>query len=491
MTTRVLFAASEAYPLIKTGGLADVANALPNALMRVDADVRVILPAYPEVLARVSDTAIVATMEIPTGHKLEILECCHEAFSGPIWLVDSKELFGRPGNPYVDGHGQPFADNHLRYYALSVATTRLAVGMPSLDWQADVVHCNDWQTGLVPALLSDYPARPCSVFTIHNISYDCLFDYSDFEKLQLPKGWWSIDGGEFYSRFSMLKCGIVFADRLTTVSSRYAREILTDEYGYGHSGILKAHAHKLSGILNGVDMTNWNPTTDTRIARNYASGEEVVESKRVNREALLNVLEAPGSFRRAQGPLIGFIGRLVYQKGIDLLLDAIPLVLSMQEARFVIVGAGDAIMEDRVTALCLQYPQSVVSYIGYSEDIAHLLEAGSDLFVMPSRFEPCGLNQIYSMLYGTLPVVRATGGLADTVCDLTDASLANGTATGFVFEEPSSDALATALIRALQTLDDEQVRTQLMKIGMTRDFSWDLSAQRYRQLYESCQFGTQ
>lgn len=335
-------------------------------------------------------------------------------------------------------------------------------------------------------LLAGYRQRPCTVFTIHNMSYDCLLDFDTFERLSLPGEWWSIEGGEFYGRFSMLKSGIVYSDAVTTVSPRYAEEIRTPEFGYGYAGILQAHREKLRGILNGIDDETWNPRRDSWLVRNYGVDDDVPAAKRVNLEELLERLTAGDEFRRAEGPVIGYIGRLVHQKGIDLLLGAIPRVLRRHRARFVLVGSGQGEHEQKLATLAREYPQSVAASIGFSEQLAHLLEAGCDLFAMPSRFEPCGLNQMYSMLYGTPPIVRRTGGLADTVCDADPDSLTRGLATGFVFDEASIEALADAICRAIVAIGDSAKRDRLLRAGMIRDFGWRRSAVSYRDLYAGC-----
>lgn len=482
----VLFASSEAFPLIKTGGLGDVSNTLPKALFAGGVDVRLVLPAYPAVLEAVDDWHRIAAFEVHPGWSASILECRHESFGFPLWLVDVPGLLDRSGNPYVNADGTTWADNDERFHVFARAVEFLALDTAASSWRTDVVHCNDWQTGLVPAMLSMHPDRPASVFTIHNVSYDCLFDYGTFLRLGLPAEWWSIDGGEFYDRFSMLKSGIVYADAVTTVSEGYAAEICTPEFGYGYAGILDAHRSKLTGILNGVDTDIWSPAHDALLVRKYEAGPNVQSAKRDNLRALLELIGAPEAFLRRDTLVIGYIGRLVQQKGIDLLLDIIPEVLRRGDVRFVLAGTGEADFESRLRALASEWPDSVAVFVGYSERVAHLLEAGCDLFSMPSRFEPCGLNQMYSMLYGTPPVVRRTGGLADTVIDASPTTLSDGSATGFVFDEPSAAALGDTLNRALDVMSDEQNRSRLRASGMARNFGWDESAAKYRKLYSNC-----
>lgn len=482
---RVLFAASEAYPLMKTGGLGDVAHSLTNALAGIGVDVRLLLPGYPEVLDALTGARTIDHVVIPPFGRLRLVEGRHDAFDAPLVVVESASLFGRGGNPYVDEDGAPWPDNAARFCAFAHVAALLGRGLVGDGWLADVVHGNDWQVAMASAYLHAVPDAPRSVFTIHNVSYDCLFDHGEFSAFHLPAAWWSVDGGEYHHRFSMLKSGIVYSDRVTTVSPRYAEEICTPAYGYGYAGILADHRGKLSGILNGVDTHLWNPATDPYLERRYRAGEDVSEAKRVNRVALLEGVGADEAFRASDAPLVGFVGRMVAQKGIDLLLDAIPRVLARTAARFVIIGSGERAFEHRARALARTHPGAVACWIGYSERLAHLLEAGCDLYAMPSRFEPCGLNQMYSMLYGTPPVARRTGGLADTVVDETAAAAGSGP-TGFVFDEESADALAAALVRAIEAIGNVPTRQRMIEAGMARDFGWETSARRYLDLYRDC-----
>jgi starch synthase len=447
---KLLFAASELFPLIKTGGLADVAHSLPNALADLGVDVRVMLPAYREVLARVDRLRTLGWLTLSGGREVRLFEAAHSECSAPLWLVDAPAMFDRPGLPYGDAEGVDWPDNPQRFTLFSEAVAALAMDGLGLDWQADVVHANDWQTGLVPAFLALQIARPRTLFTVHNLAYDCQFDFEAFRDMSLPQHWWSMDYGEFYGRLSMLKSGLVFSDRITTVSPRYAEEIRTPEYGYGYAAILEANADKLVGILNGIDDDIWDPRSDPLLAARYHVDGKIRFSKLRNRKALLGALGASAEVLEDTGPLVGSVGRLVHQKGTDLLLEAIPPLLARSDARFVLIGAGEPKYERQLQKLAKDYPDRVFCHIGYSETLAHRLEAGCDLFAMPSRYEPCGLNQMYSLRYGTPPVVRATGGLADTVEDATPRSIARGEANGFVFVEPTSAALQDALMRAFE-----------------------------------------
>jgi starch synthase len=480
---KVLFVTSEAYPLIKTGGLADVSHSLPNQLQAAGADVRLLLPAYRSVLEKLDCVRVLGWIDTGFGTQVRILETRHEAFDMPVWLVDESHLFDRPGNPYTNADGHDWADNPRRFNQFSHAAALLAADVLDTGWRADIVHANDWQTALVPAYLSFSMNRPKSVFTIHNIAYDCQFDYGTFQAMHLPPHWWSTERGEFYGRFSMLKAGLIFADQITTVSPRYAEEICSAEYGYGYADILKANCSKLSGIINGIDTKTWNPATDPLLASNYSADDNLHKAKRDNRKELLEALGAPEKIINSRRPLLGFVGRMAYQKGIDMLLDSIETIVTQHKAIFVLIGSGDRDLEQRLKTISQKYPECVYSHVGYSERLAHLLEAGCDLFVMPSRYEPCGLNQMYSLHYGTPPIVRNTGGLADTVTDLNDETFANGTATGFLFDEASSVALTKAIEKALAAFNDKQRFASLIHNGMQKDVSWNASAKEYLQLY--------
>jgi starch synthase len=481
----VLFTASELFPLIKTGGLADVAHSLPNALAQLDVDMRLVLPAYRQVLFGISGLRVLGWIKTSTGREVRILEGGHPEVTMPIWLVDVPELFDRPGDPYTDASGNDWPDNPVRFALFSQVAASLAIDALGLGWRADVVHANDWQTGLVPAYLATESAPPRTLFTVHNLAYDCQFDFTVFQGLRLPSYWWSLEYGEFYGRFSMLKAGIIFCDQITTVSPRYAQEIRTTELGYAYADVLEANAGKLVGILNGIDDVTWDPRTDPLLAARYHVNGKIRVAKRANRQTLLKALDASEAAREQRGPLVGSVGRLVYQKGTDLLLDAIPALLTDSDAQFVIIGSGEAKLEQQLSELAQAWPDRLFCHIGYSETLAHQLEAACDIFAMPSRYEPCGLNQLYSLRYGTPPVVRETGGLADTVEDADPHSLARGEANGFVFREASSAALGEALRRAFALHAKPKQWMKLIKTGMRGDYGWRNSAQSYLQLYRA------
>jgi len=482
---KILQVLSECYPLIKTGGLADYGFSLPHAIKQLGADVRLLIPGYGDVLASVSDEKIIAELEIELAgvqRHVTVIEVLPPEFEVPVWLVVCPALFERPGNPYLDADGTDWPDNAERFALFSKIGALLATGQNSLRWRADVVHCHDWQTGLLPAWLQDQPDAPLSVFTIHNLAYSGLFSHSEFQRLELPDAWWHAEGVEFYGGISMLKAGIVYADAVTTVSRTYAAEILTPEFGCGMEGVLINYRDKLSGILNGIDAHIWNPADDPYLARQYGIKDRA-KGRAANREALFSQLDwQPGETAKA-APLFGSIGRLVEQKGTDLLVSAASRILDHHAASFIIIGEGQHEYTEQLMALQHTYPDRVRVFIGYSEELAHLLEAAADFFVMPSRYEPCGLNQLYSMRYGTPPVVHYVGGLADTVTDATAENLDNGTATGVVYYRPHQDALHEALLRALTLFDDPVLWPQIQQAAMREDFGWHNSATQYLSLY--------
>lgn len=483
---RVLHVISELYPLIKTGGLGDFGYSLPHALRALGVDVRLLLPAYGEVLRCVKKPRLLATLDIPLAGGLRpfrVLEVHPQGFRVPVWLADCPALFDRPGNPYVDAGGTDWPDNAERFAAFAQLAAQVATGAAQTGWQADVVHCHDWQTGLVPAFLRLQPNPPRSIFTIHNLAFGGHFPRAEFQRLQLPEAWWHMEGMEFHGGFSMLKAGLVYADGITTVSRTYASEILTPAFGYGMDGVLRHYSWKLRGILNGLDPEHWNPAVDPLLAMNYGITNRAA-GRAANRTALLEALDwRPAAAVRNQ-PLFGSVGRLTEQKGTDLLVDAAERLLEQLKAGFVIIGDGRQDYIRRLQHLQTRFPDRVRLFIGYSERLAHLVEAAADFFVMPSRYEPCGLNQLYSLCYGTPPVVHHTGGLADTVVDATEENLRNGTATGVVFYRPVAEALHAALLRAVALFHQPGYWQGMQASAMQQDYSWRESAQQYLAMYE-------
>ncbi len=480
----ILFAASEAYPLVKTGGLGDVAYSLPKALHARGADIRLVLPGYHSLLRQLDAIRIAGWLDVRGSERtfgVRVLETRHAAYPFPLWIVDCPPLFDRPGNPYVGENGRDWPDNAERFAVFARAVALLAQDALGVGWRPDVVHSHDWQTGLVPAFLADLAAPPRTVFTIHNLAYGGYFPHADFVRLQLPAHWWNPEGAEFHGGLSMLKSGIVYADAITTVSPTYAEEICTPGFGYGLDGLLRSRRHKLTGILNGIDTDAWNPATDLHLPAHY-SKLRIQPGKRHNKRALLERFQ-PVDDELLDAPLLGMVGRLVEQKGIDWILAAMPVLLAETDARFVALGSGQTLYEQKLQRLAQQHPDRIMVEIGYDEELAHRIEAGADIFLMPSRFEPCGLNQMYSLRYGTPPVVFRTGGLADTVVDADAAHCADGTATGFVFDQPEVSGFLDAIRRALDLYRQPKAWRRLQQTGMRQNFDWSESAGHYLSLY--------
>lgn len=476
----ILFATSEAHPLIKTGGLADVSGSLPVAIRSLRRDIRIIMPAYRAARENAGRLVRVATLRIEgVSAPIHILEGRMPGSSVIVWLVDSPQHFDRSGNPYVGTDGKDWPDNAQRFTVFSRAVTAIALNQAGLSWQPDIVHCNDWQCGLIPALLALTPQRPATVFTIHNLAYQGLFPFLTFKELKLPETLWSFDTMEFHNKFSFIKGGLVYADMLNTVSPTYAREICTPEYGCGLDDLLKHRPDRLTGILNGVEYAQWNPAKDDYLSQQY--NVYTLRHKVSNKLDLQKRVDLPVD---RDVPLIGLVGRLVEQKGFDILLDALPALLD-QALQIVVLGSGDKTLEKSLQQATIKYSHQIAAHIGYSEALAHQIEGGADMFLMPSRYEPCGLNQIYSLRYGTVPIVRRTGGLADTVVDASDDAIRNGTASGYVFDEPDTAALADAINRALVDFTQyPRIWKKLVFNGMQQDFSWRRSAKQYLTLYQ-------
>ena len=476
----ILFASSEAHPLIKTGGLADVAGSLPRAIRNLRHDIRVVIPAYQSVLKQTEKFTLVTHLELEgVKQPVRILAGRLPGSAVTLYLVDSPEHFDRPGNPYTMKQGSEWPDNAERFTTFCRAIEALALDSAGLDWQPDIVHCNDWQTALVPPLLERHDSRPATVFTIHNLAYQGLFDWRVFKTLELPADFWGTEAMEFHNQFSFIKGGLVFADWITTVSPTYAQEIQTSEYGFGLEGLISHRGDKLTGIVNGVDYSVWNPARDPHIPVQYNARS--LPHKLENKQTLQKHFALPVDDTT---PVFAVISRLVEQKGIDLVLDIVPELVK-QQAQLVVLGSGDATLEAAISDAVTAYPKHVAAHIGYDEALSHHIEAGADIFLMPSRFEPCGLNQIYSQRYGTVPIVRHTGGLADTVTDTTDETLEANTATGFSFNKATYTALNAAVTRALGYYRQPAIWQQLVCTGMKQDFSWKRSAQLYLELFQT------
>ena len=476
---RILFATSECAPLVKTGGLGDVSAALPAALAALGADVRILLPAYRAVLAQLPACREIARFPASADFPESRLLQSATASAVPLYALDCPPLYDRDGGPYQNSAGTDWSDNALRFGLLSRVAALLGSSASPLEWQPGVVHCNDWQTGLVPVYLRYATgARAATLQTIHNLAYQGIFAPQTVAALGLPPECFTPDGVEYYGKLSFLKSGLQCADAISTVSPSYALEIQGEALGFGLQGLLAARRNSLYGIVNGVDTALWNPATDAFIACRYDAG--TLEAKEANKRALQQRLGLAASSPPV--PLFAVVSRLAEQKGLDWLLEIAPEVLALP-AQIAILGNGEPSLEQGFRTLAQAHPGQLSATIGFDESLAHLIEAGADAFVMPSRFEPCGMNQMYSQRYGTPPVVRATGGLADTVVDCNPKSLADGSASGFVFQEASAQALLGALRRTAAAWHDKAVWLSLQRNAMSRDFGWEASARRYAAIY--------
>ncbi len=477
---RLLFATSECAPWIKTGGLGDVAAALPAALADLGVDARVLLPAYPDVLnvagrtRRLADIAAAPPWpavelrgaKLPSGVRVALL-CC-------------PQLYDRPGGPYQDAQGRAHADNARRFGFLAWVAALLSGPASPLKWRPQVLHCNDWQTGLAPAYLRfSGGAHAAAVMTIHNLAFQGLFPGNLTAELGLPPHAWAIDGVEFHGQTSFLKAGIQCADVISTVSPTYAREIRRAPLGFGLEGLLEYRAGVLTGILNGIDTMTWNPATDSLLPERYDAN--TLERKKRNKLELQRMF---GLTEAEDLPLLGMVSRMTAQKGSDLVAALAP-ALAADGVQLAIAGQGDDEHVRALVAAASAAPRRVAVAVRFDERLAHCIEAGADAFLMPSRFEPCGLNQMYSQRYGTPPVAHATGGLVDSIVDATPGSIADGTATGFLFGEPSVEAFAGAVQRMLATYRAPDAWRTVQRAGMARDFGWRRSAAAYLDLYRN------
>ena len=474
---RVLHAAAELYPWVKTGGLGDVIAALPPALIACGVDVRVVLPGFA---GFIDGFDLGQSIRLPTPFAVERVRIARALVPGSgveAYIIDHPAFYDRPGSPYQTPGGGDWPDNHRRFALLGWVAAALAQGADA-NWRPDILHCHDWHAGLAPAYLRAAGATAPSVFTLHNLAYQGFFSAGLFADLALPADFFSIDGIEFYGGLSFLKAGLFYADQLTTVSPTYAREIQTPAFGMNLDGLLRARSDRLTGILNGVDPAIWSPETDALLPRHY--GRDDAPAGKAAAKAALE--QRFGFAAEPDAPLFGAITRLTWQKGFDLLLDALPGLIALG-GRLVLLGSGDAGLEAGFLAAADADRGRVGVVLGYDEALSHLITAGSDGILVPSRFEPCGLTQLYALRYGALPVVRRTGGLADTVVDADAMTLADGTATGFVFDDGTPEGLLAALRRAVELYGDRAIWRCAMRRAMTRDFSWAAAARNYRRIY--------
>ena len=472
---RVLSIASEIYPLVKTGGLADVASALPIALAAESIVVHTLVPGYPSVMAAIGTGQSVHDFPHLFGGPARLLDA--KAGQLALFVLDAPHLYARPGNPYTDPDGKDWPDSALRFAALARVGASLGAGLLP-GFAPAVLHAHDWQAGLAPAYLHyDGGRRPGTVMTVHNLAFQGRFPAELLPILGLPPSSFAIDGVEYYGGIGFLKAGLQLADRITTVSPTYAAEICSDEAGMGLGGLLRFRAQVLSGIPNGIDTRVWNPADDCFLPARFSPGR--IAGRQRNRREIVSRF---GLAADSRGPLFGVISRLTWQKGFDLLPAALPSLLA-EGAQLAVLGAGEPGIEAGLHAAAAAHPDRIGCHIGYDEGLAHLLQGGMDALLMPSRMEPCGLTQLCAQHYGSVPVVARVGGLADTVVDADPVSLATKLATGIQFAPVSLEMLEGAIYRACSLYRDRRTWRRLQANGMAADVSWREPARRYAALF--------
>jgi starch synthase len=470
----VLSVASEVYPLIKTGGLADVAGALPGALGSRGVTMRTLVPGYPAVMDKLSGGRVVKEVDDLFGVPAKLIAARVAGLD--VIVIDAPVLYDRPGNPYVSPDGWDWPDNWKRFAALGWVAAQLAEGLVE-GYHPQLLHCHDWQAGLAPAYIKFGPTSHIkTVMTIHNIAFKGFFGAEIFGQLRLPPHAFGVGGVEFYGGVSYLKSGMECADYVTTVSPNYADEIRTPEFGMGLEGLLNGRADTVIGILNGIDTAAWNPAVDPALKQKYSGN--TVHLRRVNKALLVEKFGLDGE----DGPLFCVVSRLTDQKGMDLLLQAMAGLVGLG-ARLVVLGSGEGYLEDGFRHATGLYPGKVGIITRYDEELSHLIQGGADAILIPSRFEPCGLTQLYGLRYGCVPVVSRIGGLADTVIDANPAALDAGVATGVMFDANSAHALYEAVRRTVRLYKDDKTWKKIQRRGMKSDVSWEASARRYADLY--------
>ncbi|HYN58046.1 MAG TPA: glycogen synthase GlgA [Rubrivivax sp.] len=476
---KVLQVGAEIFPLLKTGGLADVLGALPQALCAQGADLRLLLPGLPGIRDAVLHAKRVCQLGSVFGAaKVSLLRAQMPYTHVPVYVIDAPFLYQRDGGPYQDGTGAEWADNLQRFGLLGWAAAQLAQGELDPEWAPDVVHAHDWHAAMSCAYLQAHPAgETASVFTIHNLTFQGLFRHDDCALLGLSSRYMSPTALEFHGQLSFMKAGLKFADRVTTVSPSYAREIATPEFGAGLEGVIRGRGADMSGILNGIDTQVWDPATDTALPQRYSAAK--LQGKAACKAALQRHFALA---IEPDAPLLGVVSRLTSQKGMDLVLAVLPEIVRMG-GQLVVQGTGEAALESAMRAAAVAHPGRVGVLLGYDEIGAHRLVAGADMILVPSRFEPCGLTQMYGLRYGTVPIVRRVGGLADTVRDTGGAEPAAGD-NGFVFDSAHPQALEGAISRAVALFRQPQAWAGLMRRGMAEDLSWEGPARHYMALYE-------
>ncbi len=474
----ILAVASEMFPLIKTGGLADVVGALPQALAPLGVQVCTLLPGYPAVLATLPHAGVCADWPNFFGGSAQLRMGLH--LGQRLLVLDAPHLYGRAGNPYSGSDGKDWPDNAERFAALAMAAARVAWGEVEA-FVPDVVHAHDWQAALLPAYLHYLSAskrKPKTVLTLHNLAFQGLFKASVFNRLQLPKAAFAMEGVEYHGDIGYLKAGILFADAITTVSPSYAQEIRTPTGGMGLDAMLRWRGDALTGIVNGIDTDIWNPSSDTHLTQPYSL--QTLDRRAKNKRAV----EAHFGLPADDSPLICMITRLTTQKGIDLVVQSLDAIVALG-ARLVVLGAGDAALQATLTAGAARHSERVAVQIGYDEGLSHAMQGGCDVILVPSRFEPCGLTQLYGLRYGCVPIVARVGGLADTVIDANEAALSAGVATGVQFADVSVEGMLSAVARAVRLYRVPTTWRRLQVCGMQADVSWQRSAAAYAALYTS------
>ena len=479
---QVLSVTSEFFPLVKTGGLADVAGALPGALAGEPATpdveriaMHTLLPGYPKVMDGLKKPKPIGAADDLFGGPAKLLSA-RAPDGAELIVIDAPHLYNRPGNPYLGEDGKDWPDNPYRFAALAWIGAEIGQGLLD-DWRPDLIHGHDWQAGLVPVYLQSGASRPATVFTIHNLAFQGLFPPNLLKPLGLPVNHFTQDGLEYWGQISFLKGGLRYADHLTTVSPSYAREICTAEHGMGLDGVLRERSGALTGITNGIDAGIWNPADDPNIEKPYSSRS--LSGKAANKIALQKRFNLDTA---AAGLLFCVVSRLTPQKGFDLLMEALPTIIE-KGGQLALLGSGDPALEAAFVAAARAYSGRIGVVIGYDEPLSHRLQAGADAILIPSRFEPCGLTQLYGLRYGTLPIVARVGGLADTVIDANQAALADGVATGFQFAPDSVAELRTALERAFDLYADQRRWQQVQRRAMGRKVDWSVPAKAYAELY--------
>ncbi len=471
---KILSVASEVFPLVKTGGLADVAGALPAVLAKQGVKVITLMPGYPAAMKALENYEIVYTSDNLFGGAARLL--WGKAKGLDLFVLDAPHLYDRPGNPYVGQDGKDWPDNSNRFAALAMIGAEIGRRLVA-DFVPEIIHCHDWQAGLVPAYVR-YGGGPKTIMTVHNLAFQGHFPASIFGTLGLPAAAFSIDGVEYFGGVGFLKAGLQCSDAITTVSPTYGREIMTVEDGMGLDGLLRARSHVVHGIVNGIDTDIWNPADDANIAQTYAAKE--LPKRAANKRAI----EKRFGLESGDGLLYCIVSRLTLQKGMDLVAGTLPKLMELG-GRLAVLGSGDAALEGALKSATVNYPGRVGIATAYDEPLSHLLQAGSDAILIPSRFEPCGLTQLYGLRYGCVPVVARVGGLADTVVDANDAALSAHAATGIQFSPVTQEALEHALERISALYADKAAWASLQQAGMKSDVSWTRSAARYAELYRA------